>query len=187
MYRPRRSGGPSKRMCYALDRNHDMHRPRLPPEITDSIVDLLRREREALKKCCLVSKSWVPCARKYLFRRIEFDCSDAVNAWKKTFPDSANSPAHHTCSLSFGCVEVIATADAEEGSWIRAFSNVVHLDVWSGTRNMLFHPANHFLLTRVYSHRVSTHFTLQFFDPYSLPVRSRGPGHRIMRDERQER
>jgi len=34
--------------------------PYLPPEILDYIVDLLHNSPNALKECCLVSKSWIP-------------------------------------------------------------------------------------------------------------------------------
>ena len=115
--------------------------PRLPPEISHCIVDLLCEEPKVLKQCCLVSKLWVPRTRKYLFGRIEFERSAGVDAWKGAFPDPANSPAHHTCSLSFTCVEkVITAADAEEGSWTRAFSRVIRLAVLNGTRDIRFVP-----------------------------------------------
>ena len=113
---------------------------RLPQEITDLIVDLLHNEPRTLKQCCIVSKSWIPRARRHLFRWIEFDCPAQVDAWKATFPDLANSPGHHARSLSVSCLEVFTIADAGEGSWIQAFSNVVQLRVLdSGTRNFRLH------------------------------------------------
>ncbi|KAF9642961.1 hypothetical protein BDM02DRAFT_3104213, partial [Thelephora ganbajun] len=48
------------------------HKPHLPPEILDYIVDFLYNEPETLKQCCLVSKSWVPRTRKHLFADINF-------------------------------------------------------------------------------------------------------------------
>ena len=113
--------------------------PHLPPEITDFIIDILGDERGTLKQCCLVCKSWVPCARKHLFHRIEFDCPAEVDAWKETFPDPANSPGHHTRSLAIDCPGVFTIADAEEGGWIEAFSNVVRLRIStdSGMGNIL--------------------------------------------------
>ena len=115
----------------------DLH---LPPEITDFIVDLLHNEPRTLKQCCIVSKSWIPRARRHLFRWIEFDRPAQVDAWKVTFPDPANSPGHHTRSLSVSCLEVFTIADAGGGSWIQAFSNVVQLRVLdSGARNFRLH------------------------------------------------
>ena len=109
----------------------------LPPEITDSIVDLLRDEPGTLEQCCLVSKSWVPRTRTHLFSRIEFELPADVDAWKEIFPDPANSPGYYTHSLYIGCVEVFTITDTEEGGWIRAFSNVVRLRVAdSGMRNI---------------------------------------------------
>ena len=112
-----------------------MPRSPFPPEISDCVIDLLREEPKVLRECSLVSKSWVPRTRKHLFGAVQFTSSAYVDAWKKAFPDPANSPAHYTHSLSFTCVEgVTTTADAEEASWIRAFSKVAQLKVWNGTR-----------------------------------------------------
>ena len=106
-----------------------MPNPHLPPEILDYTVDLLCDKPATLKECCLVSKSWVPRTRKHLFTDISFNSFDDLEAWKKSFPDPANSPAYHTHSLSVGCPRFITVADAEEGGWIRAFSRVVRLKV----------------------------------------------------------
>ena len=123
-------------VCLDLDQNHHMLDPWFPAEITDSIIDLLHDKLGALRQCSLVSKSWVPCSRKHLFSRIVFRRPADVNTWKELFPDPANSPGYHTHSLFIDCVEVFTVADAEEGGWVQAFSNVVRLRVWnSGMRN----------------------------------------------------
>jgi len=106
-----------------------MSNPRLPPEILDYTVNLLHDKPDALKQCCLVSKSWVPRTRKYLFASINFTRANDLEAWKETFPDPANSPAYHTRSLFVGCPWSVTAADAEEGGWIRAFSRVVRFKV----------------------------------------------------------
>jgi len=106
-----------------------MSNPRLPREILDYVVDLLHDKPDALKQCCLVSKSWVPRTRKHLFANINFDCASDLEQWKETFPDPANSPAHHTRSLFVGCPRSVTAADAEEGGWIRAFSRVVRFEL----------------------------------------------------------
>ena len=103
--------------------------PSLPLEILDHIADLLHDEPETLEACCLVSTSWIPRTRKHLFARVEFHSVDAIESWKKTFPDPSNSPAHHTRTLLVGRPEVITVADAEEGGWIRTFSRVAKLVV----------------------------------------------------------
>jgi len=102
-----------------------MSNPRLPREILDYAVDLLHDKPDALKQCCLVSKSWVPRTRRHLFADINFNSFDDLEAWKKTFPDPVNSPAYHTRSLSVACPRFVTVADAEEGGWIREFSRVV--------------------------------------------------------------
>ena len=99
--------------------------PYLPPEILDYIIDHLHDEPEALKMCCLVSKSWVPRAREHLFYEIKFQYLAHANAWKRAFPDPTRPPAHHTHSLSVRFIGSIFIADAEEGSWVKTFSNVV--------------------------------------------------------------
>ena len=64
----------------------------LPPEILDSVIDLLHDEPETLKQCFLVSKSWVPRTRRHLFAYIKFRSASDLRSWKKAFPDVADSP-----------------------------------------------------------------------------------------------
>ena len=99
--------------------------PSLPPETLDAIIDHLHDEPTTLKTCCTVSKSWVPRTRRHLFARVEFHIPRFDHeAWKKTFPDPSNSPAHHTRSLSiYGPLYAVAGV----GDWIRAFNSVEHL------------------------------------------------------------
>ena len=106
-----------------------MSNPYLMPEILDYIIDLLRDEPKALKECCLVSKSWVPRARKHLFADVKFHSAANLESWKKTFPDPANSPAYHTHALFVGCPQAVADVDAEEGGWIQSFSRIERLRV----------------------------------------------------------
>ena len=99
-------------------------RPRLPPETPDHIVDLLHDNRETLQECCIVSKSWVPRARKHLFVHVKFKREDC-DKWMKTFPDPINSPAYHVHTLTVGG----SLRGAEDISWIRGFSSVDRLIV----------------------------------------------------------
>jgi len=107
-------------------------RSHLPPEMLDYTIDLLHNEQETLKRCCLVSKSWVPRTRKYLFAHIRFQSLSDLRAWKETFPDPENSPAYHTHSLLVSYPRGIT---AEEGDWIRMFSSVVRLAVVQSHRD----------------------------------------------------
>jgi len=100
--------------------------PPLPPEILDLIVDFLHDEPDALKACCLASKSWVHRTRKHLFARVEFSLESHVKLWEKTFPDPSNSPARYTRNLTVCRSRVITSV----GSWIRTFSGVVRLRVY---------------------------------------------------------
>ncbi|KAF9789267.1 hypothetical protein BJ322DRAFT_529404 [Thelephora terrestris] len=73
--------------------------PRLPQEIYDYIVDVLRDEPKTLKNCGLVCKSWVPSVQKHIFGRVALFSISDLRAWKKTFPDAVDSPALYTRTL----------------------------------------------------------------------------------------
>ena len=109
-----------------------MSAPCLPPEILDHIVDRLHTSPEALKECCLVSKSWIPRTRQHLFANITFHTKERLGSWKKTFPEPSTSPGYYTKSLSIGCPYVVTTADAEPGGWITGFSRATDLGVDNG-------------------------------------------------------
>ena len=102
--------------------------PSLPPEIYDLVIDHLHDEPTTLKVCCLVSKSWIPRTRSYLFAHVKFDClKSPVERWKKIFPDPTSSPAHHARTLSIWGMPVVTTMDSDVGGWIPTFHSVVHL------------------------------------------------------------
>ena len=106
-----------------------MSNPRLPVELLDHVVDLLHDTEDALRNCCLVSKSWIPRTRKHLFAHIKIRYEDNLKSWKEAFPDPSTSPAHYAEALSIGCSHAVTAADAEPGGWITGFSRVVHFDV----------------------------------------------------------
>jgi len=109
-----------------------MPNARLPQEILEYIVDLIYDKPETLKRCCLVSKSWVPRTRKHLFASIRFRSAGDPESWKKTFPDVGNSPACHAHTLFVGCPRAIVAADAGEGGWMQPFSGITRLEVDDG-------------------------------------------------------
>ncbi|EMD30983.1 hypothetical protein CERSUDRAFT_100782 [Gelatoporia subvermispora B] len=49
----------------------EVSRHRLPPELTDRIIDFLHDDIPALANCGLVCRTWLPSSRLHLFRRIE--------------------------------------------------------------------------------------------------------------------
>jgi hypothetical protein len=104
----------------------------LPAELLDHIIGYLHDTPDALKNCCLVSKSWIPRTRKYLFADIKFPTEESLESWEM-FPDPSVSPACYAKTLSIECAEAIIAADAEEGGWIRGFSHIVRLEVESIT------------------------------------------------------
>lgn len=105
----------------------------LPPELLDHTIDLLCSERDTLKSCSLVSKSWIPRTRKHLFARVRFSTVADLQSWKTAFPDPSSSPAYYTRYLSIRCPPVATTINGEDADWISTFSQVVHLDL--DTRN----------------------------------------------------
>ena len=79
-----------------------MSNPHLPPEMLDHIVDLLHDTKHALRNCCIVSKSWIPRARKHLFADIRFCVAEDLQSWSKMFPDPSTSPARYAKTLFVG-------------------------------------------------------------------------------------
>jgi hypothetical protein len=96
--------------------------PSLLPDIFDLILDHLCDEPTSLKACCLVSKSWVPRARRHLFAYVYLG---SVTSWEKHFPDPSSSPAHFTRSLGIYGPPVVTAARA----WIRSFCHAIELEV----------------------------------------------------------
>ena len=165
---PNASGCDARRPCERLVQREKaigrvsaataMPRPDLPPEILDSIVEFLYGETKALKQCCLVSKSWIPRTRKHLFAVIKFCNLDDIEAWKKTFPDPSNSPAHHTCALEVYCSEVIS---------VPTFPCLVRLEVISLSSQMNLTPFYE-LPPTLKSLFLSTIFTLPLSKVFNL-------------------
>ena len=106
-----------------------MSNPNLPPELLDLIFNLLHDDIVTLKKCCRVSKSWVPGTRRHLFADVKFRSLKQLEAWRNAFPGNPTFPACYTKSLCIGYLGKVATADAQEGGWIPTFSHVRHLEL----------------------------------------------------------
>jgi hypothetical protein len=102
----------------------------LPADLLDEVVDHLHDTKDALRSCCLVSKSWIPRARKHLFADIEFHDASNLRSWKNAFPDPSTSPACYTKNLLIKPLAAVAAADAEEGGWIPSFSQVVRVEIF---------------------------------------------------------
>ena len=140
-----------------------MPNPRLPRETLDYITDLLYDELETLRECCLVSKSWVPRARKHLFADLKFRSTDDLDSWKKTFPDPSNSPAHLTHTLTICCPQAVTAADVKAGGWIPTFSHVTRLRLDNqstpGCLNTLLSPFHKFSPTLKSLHVDSASFS----------------------------
>lgn len=163
-----------------------MSNSHLPQEIVDHIIDFLCDRPKTLGQCCLVSRSWIQRARKHLFGAVGFNSSADLERWKETFPSPLNSPAYHTHFLDISCAKIIA-AFSEECDWIRSFSNVVRLEIWSCMRLPFFTP-----LTASYDFQTSlpsfrTTVALTTLQAYLFPAPSRRPGDSKRRDRRSRR
>ena len=115
-----------------------MSRSLFPQEISDYFIDFLHGEHITLRKSYLVSKSWVPHSRKYLFRELTFRSLADLDAWKENFLGPVDSPGHYTRSLFIVCPQVTLTAAVEDSGWVQAFSNVVRLRMGEGMKGLLF-------------------------------------------------
>jgi hypothetical protein len=61
-----------------------MSNSRLPAETLDHVVDHLPTTKDALRNCCLVSKLWVPRARKRLFANVALNpTAGSPQPWKE--------------------------------------------------------------------------------------------------------
>ena len=107
----------------------------LPAELLDRIVDLLYDSRNTLKQCSLVSKSWIPRARKRLFAEIKFSTMESLQSWATAFPDPSTSPACYTRILLVGRPLETVAADAEEWGWIQTFTRAQVLDLSTNFTN----------------------------------------------------
>jgi hypothetical protein len=106
-----------------------MSNPYLPAELLDHVIDHLHDTKDALRRCCLVSKLWIPRTRKHLFTDVKFHTEENLRSWKHTFPDPSTSPACYTNTLFIRYPRVVTIADAGEGGWITTFSRVAHLEI----------------------------------------------------------
>jgi len=144
----------------------------LPQEILDLVVGHLHNDQTSLGSCCLVSKSWVHRARTHLFATVDLRAHDRFERWKETFPDPANSPAHHARTL---LIDDLNFATAAHGCFISAFCGLVRLYV--GTWRLYVGPVSlvpmYGLSPPIRSLRLSTsHFKIsEIFDLIcSLPL-----------------
>ena len=92
--------------------------PLPPPETFNLTIDHLHDEPITLKSCCLVSKSWVPRARRNLFARVEINSYQRhIQLWMKSVPDPSNSPGHHTRILQLDG-DLVKDASAITPTWV---------------------------------------------------------------------
>ena len=104
--------------------------PPIPPEIFDLIVDHLHGKTITLKACCLISRSWVPRARRHLFAHVEFSSRRfPIRLWMNAFPDPSTSPGHHTRSLWLSDLDAIIAAGTSAQTWVHHFRLIEELEV----------------------------------------------------------
>ena len=109
--------------------------PSLPPEILDLIIGHLD-DKPTFNACCLVSKSWVPRARRHLFAHIEFTpWGSSVRLWMEAFPVPSTSPTHYTRSLWLTQFDMADAVSLGAFTWIHQFRNIVELRVRGTAEN----------------------------------------------------
>ena len=102
----------------------------LPPEVLDLVVGYFHDKPATLKACCLVSKSWIASARRYLFACVKFySSSPSFESWMKAFPDPSNSPTCYTRSLGLSSSKVLTAAVSDAHPWVHSFHHIVRLVV----------------------------------------------------------
>ena len=99
------------------------------PEIFDYIIDILHDIEDALRNCCLVSKSWVP---ENTFSPISrFVPKITIDHLREVVERNVSRSFNLSCALHqtlyVGCPHLVTAADAESGGWITSFSSVIHL------------------------------------------------------------
>ena len=100
----------------------------LPAELLDRVINLVRVDSErSFKNCCLVSKSWIPHVRRYLFEAVVFDSPEKLRLWTDAFPDPSSSPAYHVKKLTVKCPQAI---DDTDKGFISTFRNVVDFTLY---------------------------------------------------------
>ena len=83
---------------------------RLPIEVIETIIDFLQNDIEALKQCCLASKSLIARTRSHLFKHVSFWKPTDLQKWKERFGDLENTPAIFITHLDIRC-ELVAGKD----------------------------------------------------------------------------
>jgi hypothetical protein len=58
----------------------------VPQELVDLIIDHLRADEDALKRCSLVTTAWVTRSRSHLFYKVEIRDDAQLDAWASLFP-----------------------------------------------------------------------------------------------------
>lgn len=99
-----------------------------PPNRTPGLRCPLPTRRRVCSGAAASSPNHGSHTRKRLFARIRFLSAKMPQSLKKTFPDPSISPPYYTKDLLIDCPYVFTTADAEEGSWMRGFSQVFRLE-----------------------------------------------------------
>ena len=104
--------------------------PRIPQDIIECILDHLATtfSPHPLRRCSIVSKSWVAPCRRHLFRAVHFTSSEDTIRWLLAFPVPEHSPAYHVRNLWLmltGCSPV----PREFFKRIQLFTNLKRINV----------------------------------------------------------
>ena len=108
-----------------------MSSPSLPPELLDHVVDLLHHTEDA-PETAPSSPNHGSRVPENAFSPISSSgprTTSSFKSWKETFPDALTSPAYHVHTSTAKRVRDVTVADAEQGSWITGFADVVRFKV----------------------------------------------------------
>jgi hypothetical protein len=105
---------------------------RLPPELMDTIIKLLRDDRAALATCALVCRSWVPASRHHLFYNVTIgpgnltDISYLLSSMSCTISSAVEHLALEELDLfRFDVCEVVGKLSHINRLWISGANMVV--------------------------------------------------------------
>ena len=89
-----------------------------PKSPSGTVGSHCRPSTGALNSCCLVSGSWIPRTRRYLFAHVKFQNMADLQARRNAFPDPQTSPVCYTKSPLIGYLGADPASNTEVNDWI---------------------------------------------------------------------
>ena len=84
----------------SFESQSDRNTIHVPIEIVDQILGYIRTDKECLRRCALVCKSWLPSCRRHIFYDLNFTGPPSrFEAWHRSFSPTPNGPHLNTKQL----------------------------------------------------------------------------------------